>query len=370
MKRFLLSVGFLLGFASFMLAQCTDDCVWPGDLNANGIANNLDVLALGLAWGSTGPPRANNSTDWEPLEAANWTGNLPILGANFKHTDANGDGELTEQDLLPININYNQTNANFTGLLGNEITGTDLFIVAEEQNVSPGGSLFFDIHLGDINNEITELYGIGFQLEMDTQYVADVLFDFSECWIGAADEILEYGKYTEEIDHASMAISRFDGIPVSGAGKIARVEIVIIDVILAMEVDSTICIPFPVQFKNVLGINASEVDQMISAAPDTATIKHESQLTSVFQLSTINSFQLDLYPNPVNNFLFIQYTSQPINRIVWYNQLGQLVFEEAKGTGQSLQSKDQLTVPDLPPGLYFLSLYSDDLKAVEKILLE
>ncbi|MEO0474331.1 MAG: hypothetical protein AAF206_32280, partial [Bacteroidota bacterium] len=38
-----------------------DACVWPGDADNDGIANNFDLLALGLSYGFTGPVRDNAS---------------------------------------------------------------------------------------------------------------------------------------------------------------------------------------------------------------------------------------------------------------------------------------------------------------------
>ncbi|MFK7808515.1 MAG: T9SS type A sorting domain-containing protein [Saprospiraceae bacterium] len=370
MRRLVVLLSLAVFICQLSFAQCTEDCVWPGDMNANGIANSLDVLAIGLAWGETGPSRTDTSTDWEALDATDWLGNLPTLGTNHKHADADGDGALTEQDLLPININYNKTNDNFTGLLGNEIVGSDLFAIPQSTIVSTGASLFLDIHLGDANNEITDIHGVGFQLDLDTQYVAEVLFDFSESWLGSEDELLEYGKYNGEHDHAGMAITRKDGTTVNGFGRIARVEIVIVDVILAMEVDTTVCIPFNFGFKNVLGINAEEADLMISALPDSVNLKHESQLTTLAKEPQAATFNLDVYPNPASEVIHIRHTAQPINQICFYNQLGQRTYEKTFSQDRSMQSGDQIRLPELSKGLYFVRFESGSVHVVRKILIE
>ena len=118
-KKFILLA--CLGLISLKgFGQCTEDCVWPGDLNANGIVNALDALAFGFALDSMGPARSNMSTDWQALEADDWIQNLPELGTNFKHIDANGNGIVEENDQFIISVNYDLTNDNFVKFLGLE----------------------------------------------------------------------------------------------------------------------------------------------------------------------------------------------------------------------------------------------------------
>ena len=46
-----------------------DACVWPGDADNDGVANNQDLLAIGLAYGNSGPIRSNASLNWNPQPA-------------------------------------------------------------------------------------------------------------------------------------------------------------------------------------------------------------------------------------------------------------------------------------------------------------
>ena len=39
--------------------------VWPGDVNNNGVVNNVDLLYLGFAHGHVGPARPGPSSQWE-----------------------------------------------------------------------------------------------------------------------------------------------------------------------------------------------------------------------------------------------------------------------------------------------------------------
>jgi len=364
-QRLLLIFAILFLLSPLQAQQCTEDCVWPGDLNANGVANYLDFLTFGFCYQLTGPVRVDQSTLWAPLEAEDWAGSLPTLGTNFKHSDADGNGVVDEMDRLVIAINYTLTNPNFTGLLGHEIDGNDLFAVLVDSVVAPGGSLIFDIHLGTAANPINDIYGIGFQINLDTQYVENVLFDYTQTWLGMDDEVLIHDKYSPGLDFIGMALTRHDGNPVSGFGRIARVEIVITDVVLGLEIDSTACIPFPIEFENVLGINENEEDQLITTHADTMGIKHPSQLTFTTELLKPENLVFRVYPNPGNGQLFVESESS-FHNLVLYNQMGEAVLRK------------QFTIPrktaalnfSLPAGLYFLGLDNGVSLGYKKLVLE
>lgn len=364
----ILFLATLFCLPSVLAQDCTEDCVWPGDLNANGVANYLDFLTFGFCYQSTGPARTNQSTMWEPLNADDWAGTLPVLGTNFKHSDADGNGVVDEMDRLVIAINYTQMNPNFVDFLGHSIDGDDLFAVLVDSVVAPGGSLVFDIHLGTAANPISDIYGIGFQINIDTQHVENVLFDYTENWLGVDDEVLVHNKYSDEHDFIGMALTRFDGVPVSGFGRIARVEIVITDVVLGLEVDSTACIPFPLTFENVLGIDENENDKLITTHSDTMGIKHPSQLTSVFENPKKLKNTFKVFPNPSDRYLTIK-SSVPFSDLMLYNQMGEVVWRK---TPPSVITETRLDCDllNLPSGLYFIGVRVGSNWSMQKVLLE
>ena len=53
--------------------RVTDEQVWPGDTNNDGIANHFDLLPLGIGIDSSGPLRPNASLDWIGQEAPGWS---------------------------------------------------------------------------------------------------------------------------------------------------------------------------------------------------------------------------------------------------------------------------------------------------------
>ena len=81
------------------------DCVWPGDATGNSLANNYDVLNIGLGHGYSGLIRPDAHTNWIGQYAPNW-GQATIQGVDYKHLDCNGDGLIDEQDLDAVIQNY------------------------------------------------------------------------------------------------------------------------------------------------------------------------------------------------------------------------------------------------------------------------
>lgn len=82
--------------------------VWPGDCDYDLNANNVDLISLGLAYGATGSTRTGASNNWTAQPSADWSQWFQ-LGANYKHSDCNGDGVVDANDTTAILLNYGNT---------------------------------------------------------------------------------------------------------------------------------------------------------------------------------------------------------------------------------------------------------------------
>jgi hypothetical protein len=83
---------------------CQDDCVWPGDLNNDGIANYCDLIALGEAYETTGPTRPA-PYNWAPQNGDGWGGQQGN-GEDLKHLDADGSGTAVAEDFYGLTIDH------------------------------------------------------------------------------------------------------------------------------------------------------------------------------------------------------------------------------------------------------------------------
>lgn len=344
--------------------DCTDNCVWSGDANTNGICNNLDILPIGLAFGATGPARNFVSPDpWEPQTAEDWSQDLPVSGTNYKHIDTNGDGIINELDAIIVGDNLNATNDSFTVLAGHEFLGDDLFIEFDQSQIAPGQELTLSIHLGTSANPIENLYGIAFSLEVIEEYIE---FNnpptFPDSWLGTATECINYEKVDLPTwNEVYLAKVRTDGTSSTGGGIIAQVSIVIADVILPLIQDSTAVIPFPFKFKNVLAINEFEEEIPIGVRHDSVEIRHASFITSTVETSKNSTFQV--FPNPAKNQIFLQ-SEQPLSDVKVYNNLGKMLLQQPEESVMPFH----LNISDLAAGVYFVTAVIDKRRVRQKFV--
>ncbi len=360
----ILLITIAVSLTALLYGQCTDDCVYPGDLNANGIANHMDILALGIAFGETGPARINPNTNWDPQDADDWAGSLPVLGTNFKHCDADGFGIVDENDQFPIGNNYNETNDKFMGLLGNNIPGNDLFLVPIQTATAPGDTMRFEIHLGSAGNTINNIYGLGFMIEIDSQYIQTATVDFNDSWLGMPDELISINKYDfSTMDHIGVGVTRTDGVPVSGSGQIGSLRIVVTEVVIPLEIDSTECIPTYVGFKNVLGLDPNEQDLQITSTGVDQQIKHASQIPNPVK-EIYYSMGYDVFPNPVIDFFNIQFDQMESGTVSLHSPTGKIIYQESLINEQNIP----VSVPDVPPGVYLLHIETPNGIIMEKII--
>ncbi|MFN8393723.1 MAG: PKD domain-containing protein [Bacteroidia bacterium] len=146
--------------------QLDADCVWPGDADHDGLANNADLLAVAFSMAYTGATRPNATTTWYGQRCANWSGNLP-LGANFKHQDCNGNGTVEVSDTMAIHQNYGFTHNKAGGLL----TGVPVWIEPEQDSFPVGDTVFFRVHWGDAVQPVVSGQGVAFSLHIDPTHV-------------------------------------------------------------------------------------------------------------------------------------------------------------------------------------------------------
>lgn len=85
----------------------SEDCVWPGDTNYDGIVNNKDLLPIGLAYDTYGHTRPNPTLDWIPEVASDW--GIRYGNVDGKHIDTHGNGHINFWDIVAIVYNYGES---------------------------------------------------------------------------------------------------------------------------------------------------------------------------------------------------------------------------------------------------------------------
>ncbi|MFZ2897703.1 MAG: hypothetical protein WA004_03720 [Saprospiraceae bacterium] len=96
---------------SFLLLTLTalplsGQLMYPGDTNNDGVANYLDLLPIGIAFGVEGEPRPLASENWFAQPFIIWDYFLPTTFVNGGYINANGDAIIDTLDLDAIVANY------------------------------------------------------------------------------------------------------------------------------------------------------------------------------------------------------------------------------------------------------------------------
>lgn len=316
--------------------------VWPGDANSDLVADNVDLLAIGLYYGSTGPTRTNASNNWLGQPASFWSGSQPN-GANTNHADCNGDGVINEDDTLAIQLNY--------GLIHNRpsqfnVNGPPLGVEILNDSISGGDTLIFAVNIGVDTQAVVDGYGFAFGLNIDT-----TLFDhnsltvrFDSSWLGVAgQDLLTLTRRFTGYTTLDVAITRFDQVPRSGFGRIMTCSIIVIDDLAGKQnlPQSLKIVPVPQRANNSQGA-------LIPLSAVAAEV-------GIYQLPTY------IQPSPQQTLIL---SPQPANDRVWLKNIPHLRGNVSIWSleGKCIQTffhwnfREPLDITNLPLGLYFIQV--------------
>ena len=291
--------------------------VWPGDVNVDNVANHYDLLEIGIAFGSEGPGRNDNSGSWDETEAGDWNQTFKG-GQNYKHSDANGDGRIDEKDIEVLDNNFGRRHGPEQGLNWPKGTSADppIYMDMDNSDFGSGESFRIPIQLGEAGNPVENFYGIAFTVHFDPTLIKASSFDINldQAWIsGQGDKIVTIDRTEQEEGLIHLAMSRTDGFGITGSGEVGYV-IGIIDDILGRE-----------EFK-------IEIEGLKAITPDEDVIYLYNQTTSGEIITNTNNpeldNQLDVWPNPTSDLLHIQMNGMDIESLSIQNALGQVVYEE------------------------------------------
>jgi hypothetical protein len=327
--------------------------VWPGDANNDGIADNLDVLELGLHFSQTGAPRMPISDFWQPYFANNWAGTI-TNGKNLNHSDCNGDGVINDDDTLAIYYNYSLTHM-FKPT--QTATNPQLSIVPDQAMVAKGSWGTASVYLGDITSPVTNVNGIAFTIDFD-----NTLIEPNSIWIEYQNSFIDAGQNLRfrKLDFVNSklftASTHTLSNNVSGAGKIATLHYQILS---SLATDQTLTI-------GLSQVNQSDVNgAIVPLTSGSGTLVAIGASVGVKEIGL--SGNVSISPNPTNGILNINFSTIPQNiKIEMYNSIGALVFTETMPN-----KNNTINVNDLSTGIYYMKvLEANKVVAVKKVVKE
>lgn len=316
-------------------------CVWPGDLDDDGIADNNDVLALGAALNQNGPLRNGASLNWIGQEASDWA-NTQANNANVKHCDSDGNGTTNQDDTLAITLNFGLTHSK----TGGTATGIPVFLVPENDSVTPGDIAYFSLELGDAQNPVGFAYGLAFSLEFDSSLVTPAglhSVEYSNSWLG--NQLLTFTYEHSTISRADLAVSRTNQVDTSGFGSIARIGFV-------TKMGASASANLQIGLSNVRLVNHDLLVE--NTSPQGASVVVTTAATGLDDgwaaLPT-----LQIHPNPAQDRVQISLQGHPISAWELYDVNGAL--KERAMVDRLAQFR--IETEDLPNGIYFVRVHDE-----------
>lgn len=331
---------------------CAD--VWPGDANSDGLADNLDVLELGLHYTQTGASRASVSNAWQSYFSNNWTGTISN-GKNLNHSDCNGDGTINDDDTLAIYNNYGLTHT-FKPAQTNTVN-PQLSIVPDQPMVAKGTWGTASIYLGDAGNTIANINGIAYTIDFDNTLIEpnSIYIEYQNSFVDAGQN-LHFQKSDFANGKIYAATTHTLSNNVSGFGKIATLHYQILS---SLTTDQ------------VLNIGLSQANQSNASGVISPLTSGTGTLMAIgasvgIQENSLGSNVL-ISPNPTNGLLNISFNTTPQNtKIELYNSIGALVLTETMAN-----KNNTINVTDLSSGIYFMKvLEGNRVVAVKKLVRE
>lgn len=329
-----------------VVTNCTANCVFPGDANNNGIANDFDILEMGLAYTQAAAPRAQAGNRWFPYTP-------PSLIANA-YVDADGLGQVDTFDLQANTQNWGLTHSLYTGAVeGSNAVGGDLHFVRKaifpllpiRPVLEVGEQFLLEAHLGDSSNSFT-LQGVTYRVSYDEQVLEHfnrntALTTEKGGWI-RDDGAGHYHRKTQENGLLHLVTSRLDNGDHTGAGSIEVLNFrVKQNVNLGIDTFYT-----QVCFEDYKAVQAN--GQVVPITSTCITLAYADPALAVSDLpSTAPS--IAIYPNPAKENLQVDLGAAVAKRVELVDMLGQSVQQHWNQQGILTISRNHL-----PKGLYLI----------------
>jgi hypothetical protein len=339
------------GFASLTVTDslvCNGNgLIWPGDADHNGVANSVDVLYLGAAWGETGPLRPGGTTAWTGQPAGPDWGWQFFNFIDWKYADCNGDGTVGQADLQTVAQNYGLTH-NRTGA-GTSSEGPPLSLSAPEDSAMTGDTIMADVFLGAPLDSADQLYGIAFTLTYDPELVQEgsAAFIPDSSWFGEPGVNSVYlSKDFHTLGRVEAALTRTDRMMVSGQGRIGSFMIIAVDNISGKTLESR---QLNLGIVPRLAMNILQDPISIQAAGGDSVIVFQEGSSS---RDARTGPSLRIYPQPAGQEAAIE-CSHRMESVQLLTLHGQVLREIRPGSMQA-----RLRLDGVAPGAYLLRIQS------------
>jgi hypothetical protein len=326
------------------------DCVWPGDTDQNGRVEAQDVLGVGFAYTTNGPVRSG-FVNWEAHNAADWP-TVFNQNTNYKHIDANGNGQIEAFDLEVIQEFYGKTTPWWQpqpdeALQDSTLKWKVMIVQAPLDSFLPNKWLLFRF----FTDQVAGLAGLSYTVEIDTQY-----------WKTTQVSIM--GSSNDQ----ALIFAGQDGLLLEGARVERQPGELVSNVGLAdgLLIAKSIAPNLPdttfIRVKNVHGITTDGHIVRLGGASLPVRFARPTIATTEPQYAPVV-----VYPNPATEVVHIVAPGTSIRSVHVLRSTGTLV--SAYQPLLPVEALD-LQVAQLPSGLYFLRIETEVGVTTHKCVIE
>lgn len=342
------------------------DYVWPGDANDDAVADNIDILDIGIANGATGTTRANASLNWIGQPSAAW-GQTLASGTDYKWVDCNGDGAINPADTNAVVQNFGLTHNNrYSANPPYNASLPDLTVSMGQQQLPANAAGTLTISLGNSSVAAANVYGVAFTLNFDPAQIDATSFRMNEngSWMGTAGNDLMGVTLIPGANAGSVqvALTRLDHNDMSGSGLIANMGFMTTNALYASGTSQNVNFTI----SNITVISSNETPQQVNAVGDSVNVI-DPLILNVNETAHANS--ISVYPNPFSESTQIvlpENCSGKNCELVLTDATGRVVLvQQTNGSGIITLQRGTIEA-----GVYFCTLRSEGvLLTTEKLLI-
>ena len=306
---------------------CVSECVWSGDANLDGRVNIQDILPIGYCIGEVGVNRVNGTVDWYGQYGDSWDGTISQTAVNLKHVDTDGDGLITANDTTALSQNYNKAH-NLTPGPGPVSSSLPLFFVPQTPGpYNPGDLVITDIILGNASSPALDMYGLTFAMNYNDAVVEPGSFEVSfdqKNWMSYNSPTLDMIK-EPAVGRVEVGYTRTSGVAASGYGKVGTFSFIVTDDIVdGVKKGDTL---------------STHVDEIVPVFMDGSGIYQQLPVFDIeFKITHaeedpfgIREDQVLAYPNPTQDVLNVYVNGKnEIRELYLYSLTGQRLFASGK----------------------------------------
>jgi len=341
-----------------------EGCVWPGDANVDSACNVIDLLPIGIYYGTTGPDRDDDDGTWEESFCDEWEDSPDyIISPNPKFADCNGDGLVDAQDTVVIVNNYGQLHGGYApveyiGAPGDPLLSIDFFA----DTIEAGSEVVIPIMLGTAAAPASNIYGIAFQLDYDETLIVpgSIRVTFNSGWLGLpGTDLLSLTTNDTVNGRISASVTRINQLAISGNGNIGEVGFVMEDNIAGkttgiFSTTLNFCIEQP------LTVNTFGEPLPVQVACDSVV---------AFQvIDDVNDFiqqHIQVFPNPADEVVKVQFPESISGIIELHNMMGEKINTEIINSNSII-----IKTGHLPGGTYVLMARTDQSVFTQRIIVQ